>query len=128
MKCPVCLKQALAYWRRNKKRISKANAEANSKLKDEIFSVYGKRCACCGEDHLEFLTIDHVRGDGAAHRRLIGQSTRHIYLWLKKNKFPRRGFRTLCMNCNFSRGVHGYCPHEKEKAHDDEQIRCRSGR
>lgn len=127
VKCPVCLDRALSYWRRNKRAISKASAESNAKLKDEVFSAYGKECACCGECRIEFLTIDHVNGDGAAHRKLIGQSTRHIYLWLKKNGFPKHGFRTLCMNCNFSRGVHGYCPHEREKHHDHEQVRRSSG-
>ena len=112
--CPVCLERNLSWWRRNKKRVSRANKTANAKLKEEVFSVYGKRCACCGENRMEFLMIDHVAGNGAEHRREVGQSTRHMYLWLKKNGYPKKGFRTLCMNCNFSLGVHGYCPHTKE--------------
>jgi hypothetical protein len=33
------------------------------------FSADGvPRCACCGEQEIEFLHIDHVNGDGAAHR------------------------------------------------------------
>lgn len=34
----------------------------------------------------------------------------YIYRWLKQQGFPT-GFRVLCMNCNFSYGLHGYCPH-----------------
>jgi hypothetical protein len=69
----------------------------------------GPQCACCGEGEYEFLTIDHINGDGAAHRRQMG-SRRDIYRWLKQNNYPP-GFRVLCMNCNFALGYHGYCPH-----------------
>lgn len=44
-----------------------------------------------------------------------------ITLWLKKNNYPP-GFRVLCMNCNFSLGMRGYCPHQKEKAMSDEEM------
>jgi hypothetical protein len=63
---------------------------------------------CCGESHYEFLTIDHVNGDGADHRRETNNED--IYRWLERNNFPP-GFRVLCMNCNFALGYHGYCPH-----------------
>lgn len=83
--------------------------------KAQVFEAYGgARCACCGDDHLEFLSIDHINGDGAQHRRQMtnGRSRVYgnIYGWLKTNGFPP-GFRVLCMNCNFSLGKHGYCPH-----------------
>jgi hypothetical protein len=76
-----------------------------------VFAFYGgehPRCECCGESHLEFLTIDHVNGDGSKHRKQIGEGA--LYNWLIKNNFPN-GFRVLCMNCNFSLGIRGYCPH-----------------
>jgi len=38
----------------------------------------------------------------------------NFYRWLKQNNFPE-GFRVLCINCNFSLGIYGYCPHEKQK-------------
>jgi hypothetical protein len=37
-----------------------------------------------------------------------------FYKWLVEHNFPPR-FRTLCMNCNFARGIHGYCPHEVDR-------------
>lgn len=89
------------------------------KLKLEIFNHYsnGKiSCDCCGDSHIEFLTIDHINGDGAEHKREIGMpgaGGNRFYYWLKRNNYPE-GFRVLCMNCNCSRGQHGYCPHEKE--------------
>src|SRR5262252_4538483 len=35
----------------------------------EMIAAYGGECACCGETEPVFLTLDHVNGDGAAHRR-----------------------------------------------------------
>lgn len=64
-------------------------------------------CQCCGEESLEFLTLDHIEGGGNNHRKIIGSD---IYYWITKNNYPE-GFRTLCMNCNFSFGIRGYCPH-----------------
>lgn len=84
-------------------------------LRAEVLRRYGgdpPTCACCGEHRDEFLTVDHVDGDGAEHRREIGQG--QLYPWLKRNDWPE-GFRVLCANCNWSRGVRGYCPHERER-------------
>jgi len=86
----------------------------NHRLRFEVLSRYSDdatpRCACCGEDHLEFLCLDHVDGDGASHRRVTGGAGKRTYLWVKKHGFPP-GFRVLCANCNCSIGAFGYCPH-----------------
>jgi hypothetical protein len=70
------------------------------KLKVDVFTAYSNggepRCADCGEQKLEFLSIDHVDSDGASHRRKIGKS---LYLWLRRNGFPG-GFQILCHNHN----------------------------
>jgi hypothetical protein len=29
-------------------------------------------CACCGESLIGFLTLDHINGDGAQHRKALG--------------------------------------------------------
>lgn len=85
------------------------------KVKQEVFNAYGGRCACCGEERLEFLAIDHVHGNGNTHRKLIGKNGgRTFYNWLKKNNYPN-DFRLLCHNCNHSYGSQGYCPHQIEK-------------
>jgi len=70
-------------------------------------------CACCGEDILEFLTLDHLvdkRSDGGVRvgGDRVGQS---LYAWLIRMQFPA-GFRVLCFNCNCALGNRGYCPHE----------------
>jgi hypothetical protein len=82
------------------------------------YSGGSMRCACCGVEYIEFLTIDHINGGGAKHRRLLGSGSLstgggHFYSWLKRNGYPN-GYRVLCQNCNFSHGVFGYCPHDKK--------------
>ena len=66
-------------------------------------------CACCGENKLEFLAIDHIKGNGFKHRKEIKNPS--IFYWLIKNNYPK-GFRVLCHNCNLSLGYYGYCPHK----------------
>lgn len=83
-------------------------------LKVEVITAYGGRCVCCGETYLEFLTIDHANGDGAAHRRKNGKG-RGIYLDLKARGFPQEGYRCMCFNCNISLGFYGYCPHKPDE-------------
>jgi len=65
-------------------------------------------CACCGEKHVEFLTIDHIKNDGAKHRKQIKGTS--IYGWLERNDFPE-GFQVLCRNCNWAK-CFGNCPHD----------------
>lgn len=70
-----------------------------------------RRCACCGETRLEFLTIDHLQD--APHKRNRTDGGTGFFYWLKKHHYPK-GFRILCMNCNFAIGKFGYCPHKPE--------------
>jgi hypothetical protein len=75
------------------------------------------RCECCGESYIEFLTIDHIDGGGERHRKSIGRRAGYeFYIWLIKNGFPN-GYRVLCLNCNTSIGLYGYCPHKTKGAH-----------
>lgn len=88
------------------------------RIKRRVFEAYGGcKCACCGETHMEFLSIDHIDGKGAEHRRMLTGSRSNgstVYGWLIRNNFPS-GFRVLCFNCNFALGHFGYCPHQKDK-------------
>ena len=72
-------------------------------------------CDCCGEKHIEFLSIDHIGGGGSKHRKTIKKEGSSLYGWLIKNNFPD-GYRILCMNCNVSYGHTGTCPHLLERA------------
>lgn len=74
-----------------------------------VIQAYGGMCACCGEDFLPFLGIDHVEGDGAKHRQEIQTpSGNPFYAWLDKNKYPS-GFQVLCHNCNRLKGTGPMC-------------------
>lgn len=65
--------------------------------KTQVFDHYGSTCNGCGCTDPDVLQVDHVNGDGAAHRREIGQSG--LYAWLIKHDFPP-SFQLLCANCN----------------------------
>ena len=99
-------------------------------LKERVLNHYpnerGIACACCGQEHIEFLTIHHINGNGADHCREISKNWKSVrgltarlaskpgssqmYKWIEKHHYPP-GFGILCINCNFSYGAYGYCPH-----------------
>ena len=72
--------------------------------KEQVFDHYGRRCRCCGQTW--DLSIDHINGDGKAHRAAIGQ--RKLYRWLIQNNFPS-DYQTLCRPCNSSKSTGPYC-------------------
>lgn len=85
------------------------------KLKLECFEHYGSKCTCCGETILEFLTLEHISGNGNNHRKSLFKYNVggvHIYRWLKKEGFPK-GFTILCMNCNWAKRYGKECPHKQ---------------
>jgi hypothetical protein len=92
---------------RNRKRMEQRN---------QVLVHYGGKCACCGESEPLFLTIDHIDGNGAQHRRMIGKTD--MWKWLCQQNFPG-GYRLLCFNCNAGRYRNGgRCPHEDSKLNE----------
>ncbi len=79
------------------------------RLRQEVIDHYGGVCECCGESRIEFLAIDHIKGNGNQHRKEVKGGT-PMLKWIKRNNFPD-GLRLLCHNCNMSIGMYGYCPH-----------------
>ena len=82
------------------------------RLKAKVLTHYGNgRCACvkCGFDDIRALTIDHINGGGAEHRRKIGSYAHSIYPWLRINGYPD-GYQTLCMNCQWIKRLSGELP------------------
>lgn len=84
---------------------------ALDKLK--ALSHYGKNgiLLCCWDQcavsDIDMLTLDHVKNDGASHRRELGGKDRAgpaIYRWVIRNKFPE-GFQTLCCNHQFKKEI-----------------------
>jgi len=87
---------------------SNKEAEKHFLLKKEVMQVYGGKCQCCGDSGLGRLSIDHIKENGAEHRRQLKTSS--IYKWLKKNNYPKE-FRVLCMSCNLCYYILGECIH-----------------
>jgi len=106
-------KHQLALYELKREQILTARQQKDRALKAEVIEAYGGECACCGEKHLEFLTIDHTDGSGAEHRRQMGKG-RKIYADLKSQGFPKDRYRCLCLNCNIALGFYGYCPHQPD--------------
>ena len=52
-----------------------------------------------------------ITNGGTKHRKVLGGGTA-FFKWLRDNNYPKE-YRILCMNCNFSIGHFGYCPHKK---------------
>jgi len=91
-----------------------------SRLKLEMLEAFGWKCACCGEDHPQFLSLEHIQGIapyylGSKYRKTRGDkkqtSTYQLYRMAKKDGWDRTKYECLCFNCNFADGHYGACPH-----------------
>lgn len=115
--CVACVTSAMRAYRNDPIRGEDRRAVARwriRKRKLDVMKAYGGAiCACCGEDLLAFLTLDHINGDGAAHRMVLKKAGIGIgssfYSWLQRNNYPA-GLQVLCLNCNFIKGVKAICP------------------
>ena len=80
-----------------------------AKLKCLSYYKKGKKIKCvfCKESEYEFMSLDHIDGNGGEHRRLndytSGTST---YLWAIRNNYPPI-FQVACMSCNHARSRRG---------------------
>lgn len=93
---------------------NKQATENVNRLKDIVYSHYGKKCNCCGETNLLFLTIDHIENDGYKEKTKSGnrRSGTPMYTLIVKNGFPE-SYQILCMNCNLGKARNGgVCPHK----------------
>jgi hypothetical protein len=109
------------YREKNKEELRVKFKKWRKELVVETISHYSNetmKCACCGEDYIDFLTIDHINNDGAKQRRelkLVGGW--RFYYWLKLHNFPDDlGLQVLCANCQLGKERNnGVCPHKEEK-------------
>ena len=94
----------------------KRKRDDKTRCKKQAIEGYGSKCACCGETEIIFLTIDHVNGKGAEHRRENGiHAGASTYRFVINNNFPKE-FQVLCWNCNTGRYINGgVCPHKISK-------------
>lgn len=104
------------YWddpEKYREEARKAGTDIRKRLRDALVEAYGGRCACtnCPETNSAFLTLDHINGDGRAHRMKMGS---HTYADLRRRGFPQEGYRLLCWNCNAMTRGGKKCPHQEE--------------
>jgi len=92
------------YYEEHREEVKQDVRERTRKLRLRVIKHYSEGKMCCGiceEERLPCLSIDHIDGRGAEHRRQpgVGKGT-GFYLWIVRNNFPE-GFQILCMNCQF---------------------------
>ncbi len=116
-----CIQETKRYQQRNREHYLRSRREYEAgKIKKVIPLVLGHysggtfACACCGETKRDFLTIDHVNGNGNKTCKMLGipRGGSELYRWLVRNRFPA-GYGVLCANCNMSKGKHGVCVHKQ---------------
>jgi len=74
-RCKKCIRREKNEWRaKNPDAREKEKAASRlyfKRLRQEALDKYGHVCQCCGEDHREFLCIDHIDGEGNKHRAKV---------------------------------------------------------
>ncbi len=105
----VLVKESIQH-KNNRNRIRQNRHKYLMKLKYEVLTHYSGRgvpsCVKCGEDDLRCLTIDHINGNGAEHRKNLGNNKtgKNFYPTLRTQGYPE-GYQTLCMNCQFIKRI-----------------------
>jgi len=102
--------RGIKWQKDNADKVRKSSQLSRQRLKEDVFSHYGNRCACCGESHTEFFTIDHINNNGNEHRRQLKNTKNNFYSWIKQNNYPE-DLQILCWNCNQAKAFYGACPH-----------------
>jgi len=89
------------------------NQKAHRRIRVAAMMAYGGlSCSCnhhgepCGPHPVEFLSIDHIGGDGKKNGDKGGLP---LCRKLRRLGYPT-GYRVLCHNCNSALGFYGHCP------------------
>lgn len=90
------------YRSENPERYANHSRESKARLKEFVFDIYGRACACCGFSDVRALTLDHILNNGAEERKEHGE--RGVYRRALLPEF-RSEYQTLCMNCQFIKRV-----------------------
>lgn len=128
--CKSCKADYKRDWRqkRGKEYYRKQNRMWKQKIKITVMELYGNKCACCGEDGLPFLTMDHINNDGKKDREKYGRSYgMYIHmrnLFYKDKKVALSKYQILCWNCNMAKQHNGgVCPHKSMRKRDFSQTK-----
>lgn len=92
------------------------------KIREQVYAGLSDNktpcCAVCGEFDMDMLTIDHVKDDGADHRRILGSSDMagNLYRTIIKENYPKDKYQILCANHQFKkRRQNGIIPDSANK-------------
>lgn len=94
----------------------KSRRQYRRSIKYKIMNHYTNgtfKCQCvnCDVVGLEWLTVEHINGNGRKHRNEVVSDGFSFYIWIVKNNFPN-GLTAYCYNCNCAkRDNGGTCPH-----------------
>lgn len=102
--------EILAYHKEYEKNYRAKRKSFRDQVKAKFLEMYGGACSCCGESRNEFLTLEHKQGQVGVKNKQSSVAYRKAIMEYQPNLYD-----VLCMNCNFSRGKFGYCPHDKER-------------
>jgi hypothetical protein len=103
------------------------HAESARRHRVELLKVLGGECLSCGFANQLALQVDHVNGNGSAHRRSVGNS--HACTLLRLVKENPDDYQLLCANCNvIKRHVNGEHRGERVYRRDVSTVRTLKGR
>jgi hypothetical protein len=92
-------------WKeQNKEKLRALGRLYRDRIKLEAIKHYSPEscCARCRIADIDVLTIDHIKGNGHQHRKMLGGGRLKFYYWLRKNNYPE-GYQVLCLNCNWKK-------------------------
>jgi len=114
--CKFCIQKDNNYrYLKNKEKYLK-NIKNNYKLlKQKVFDYYGGKCEICKQNNYDFLSLDHINGNGRKQRKelLSIDSGTSFYKYVFKNK--PNDLRILCYNCNCKKKITYFHLQEKFK-------------
>lgn len=130
-KTPALLDYHRKYAREMARKLAPKVRADRQALKRRLIKGYGGACVCCGEQEPDFLTLEHLNNDGAAHRRsLVNPGSRggrgnwkswhsatvRVYRDLENRGYPQEGYTLLCWNCHMATRFGVICPHKRANA------------
>jgi hypothetical protein len=95
---------------KNRERYRGYAIASHQRIRLEILTRYSKdkpECACCGEQEIKFLGIDHING---RENEPVKRTGRSFYLFLLRTAYDDN-LQVLCHNCNYAKGFYKQCPH-----------------
>ena len=80
------------------------------RLRLAFLEEFGGKCSCCGEDHPQFLALEHIKGRKYG---ILDKKASYVALaQAKRENWDREKYTCLCHNCNLADGFYGGCPHK----------------